>query len=260
MKRSREEEIEEEGVVVALPSEEDVDTRDPSLELELEKITALVSTVRKKLKRGNNTPVVPRGVQPGTTLVLQPDHMKKQILHAVGDIAEDAPVEAKSMPSGVMSYSLGVEYPNCISSKERTNILNIEHVVQGAIESAGKGKMRLTMVYCPDKQVALQMHSKSIVQRDTALPRPINPEDTDAVILYEVQSFIPFIPGEVGKTTLNPYLDGISQVVYIQKVQSPVKFSQVDQIGLKDIIQDISFTPSQDSDHLRVIVKYLKKV
>lgn len=255
MKRAREEE--EEEVVEGEELLQDV----PGIELELEKITAMVSTVRKKLKRGGNTPLAPKTTQvntPGGVLPL--DHMKKEILNAVGCIADDGPVEAKSMPSGVMSYCVGVEYPNVVSAKERTNILNIQDVVQGGLESAGKGKMKLTMVYCPDERVALQLHQKSIVQRNTSLPRPTNPEDTDAVILHEVESFIPFVEGEPGKMTLNPYLDGVSQVVYIRKVHSPVKFSQIDQIGLKDIIEDISITPSQDSDHLRVIVKYLKRV
>jgi len=241
------------------------DEDENDLQLKLEQINTLVSIVQKKIIRNkNNTDRIE--IKSVISPPQDDSFMKEKILAAVGHIAQDAPIEVVHidqdvpMPSGVKSYSLIVEYPNVITSTERANIMNIPGIVQGAMESAGVGKMKLTMVYCTDKQVALKMHSGAIGQRNPELTLTTAPQDTDGKILHEVESFIPFVRKYEPRVIQNPYIDGVSQTVFMQKVQSPVKFSQVEKIGSKEVIQDIQFTPSQDTDHLRVVVQYLKQV
>jgi hypothetical protein len=253
---------------------EEDDYEGADLEEELQHITKLVSSVKKRLKKGGGGGG--GGIKKQETdsqVLIQPPHsitsvqdeeeIKKGIFYAVGHIAEDNMIEITPMPSGVKNYSLFVEYPHALSSKDRVNIFNIPDMVQGGIEATSTpGKMKLTMVYCPDYKVAVHLSSQSIGERNMDLGPPPS-EDTDGKLLHEIESFIPFVKDDVPKIVQNPYpyRNDLLQVIYMRKVESPVKFSQVNKIEkLNRIIEDISFIPAQDSNHVRIIIKYVKGI
>lgn len=227
--------------------------RDPDEELadKLEQVQTLIDSLKKKAK--------PAKEEVKQEVKEKECDTQQKIAGVIGDVVDETPVEVKYLPLGVKTYSFLVKYPNSINSKNRADILSIEHIIEGAVETLSPGVAKLTVVYCPDEGVAIEMHSKTLGEKNESLNEP-HPVDFDSKIMREVESFIPFCKGEAPRSVINPCLDKVVQVIKGQKVVSPVKFTQLDKIPNRKVIQDIEVGPTKDSNDLFITVKYLKQV
>ncbi len=218
----------------------------------LDEVQQLIDSLKKKARPSEEVVKETQKEEEGET--------HKKIVGVIGSVIDETPVEITYLPSGVKTYGLVVKYPNKINAKNRADIMSIPNIVEGAVDIVSPGVAKLTIVYCTDEKVALKMHSVNIGEKNKDVDEGVEAKDIDAKILREVESFIPFVKGDKGKSVINPCTDGVVQVIKGQKVLSPVKFTQVDKISNRKVIQDIEIGPAKDSNDLFMTVKYLKDV